>query len=357
MEEFEKQAEINVSPGQAFFTTNQFQIVPADQLGQTPSDEMELLPYCVTCKILRPPRSYHCRDCGVCIEVHDHHCPWMGTCIGKRNIRYFIMFLKFTAIHALITSILFGFFLVIVSWPFVKDRMDNAEKKEDCPTDGEDCKTEDNFKHNPMFDMIELGMHGICFGILLYCMFLACMLFPFGREIHDQVMQNLTTNEKLRKKWNAKQTNAVNNLITDKQKFRYFYLEKLPTSRIQRYHELKQTALQIAKDQHSIEHSGVGESSLHHPGGGGSINISMGFSFADNEIEPDVHRSIKKIQKDLLKQIDNYELLMSYGIDVEKAFPKSPKKTETRQLNDENPPVSPINSEGEEFAARPLLNS
>lgn len=49
--------------------------------------------------------------------------------------------------------------------------------------------------------------------------------------------------------------------------------------------------------------------------------MTIGFSFADNEVEPDVQRSVKKAQKDLLKSIDNLELLMSYGIDVTKAFP------------------------------------
>eukprot|EP00164_Ancoracysta_twista_P007387 GFYU01010476.1.p1 GENE.GFYU01010476.1~~GFYU01010476.1.p1 ORF type:complete len:315 (+),score=20.52 GFYU01010476.1:261-1205(+) len=47
--------------------------------------------FCKTCNNFRPPRASHCRDCGVCVERHDHHCPMMGTCIGSRNMRYFIL--------------------------------------------------------------------------------------------------------------------------------------------------------------------------------------------------------------------------------------------------------------------------
>ena len=65
-------------------------------------DKHNKLSYCQTCKILRPPRSFHCSSCGVCVEVHDHHCPWVGNCVGHRNIRYFIGFLLFTSLHAFV---------------------------------------------------------------------------------------------------------------------------------------------------------------------------------------------------------------------------------------------------------------
>jgi len=68
-----------------------------------PKKKHNKLSYCTTCEHLRPPRSFHCSQCGVCIEVHDHHCPWVGTCIGYRNLKYFIAFLFWTGMHGLVT--------------------------------------------------------------------------------------------------------------------------------------------------------------------------------------------------------------------------------------------------------------
>tara|TARA_B110000285_G_scaffold209425_1_gene250408 strand:- start:231 stop:788 length:558 start_codon:yes stop_codon:yes gene_type:complete len=54
--------------------------------------------YCSTCDIYRPPRAIHCGICNCCIERLDHHCPWLGTCIGKRNYKYFMIFIWCTAL-------------------------------------------------------------------------------------------------------------------------------------------------------------------------------------------------------------------------------------------------------------------
>ncbi|KAI7857885.1 DHHC palmitoyltransferase-domain-containing protein [Circinella umbellata] len=55
--------------------------------------EMVRLKYCDTCRLYRPPRASHCRQCNNCVENEDHHCIWLNNCVGKRNYRPFFIFI------------------------------------------------------------------------------------------------------------------------------------------------------------------------------------------------------------------------------------------------------------------------
>ena len=52
-------------------------------------------PWCAKCDNYKPVHTHHCSYCGTCVEGFDHHCPWMNNCVGKRNHKFFMLFLLY----------------------------------------------------------------------------------------------------------------------------------------------------------------------------------------------------------------------------------------------------------------------
>mmetsp|Transcript_4908 Transcript_4908/g.7272 ORF Transcript_4908/g.7272 Transcript_4908/m.7272 type:complete len:372 (+) Transcript_4908:182-1297(+) len=62
--------------------------------------------YCMSCKASVDSESKHCKLCNKCVLCFDHHCRWLNTCVGKRNYKYFFMFLTITPISILFSVVL-----------------------------------------------------------------------------------------------------------------------------------------------------------------------------------------------------------------------------------------------------------
>lgn len=117
----------------------------------------------------------------------------------------------------------------------------------------------------------------------------------------------MTTNEQIRKKWNAK--NREGNRarpIRCCDKFKFIYFGDLPVSRIKRYYELRQKAIDTARERaRRGSTSMISQSSFAASVGGGSAAGAGGFDFEDIELEGNLQKYLKAVQKGLLKEIDN----------------------------------------------------
>jgi hypothetical protein len=82
-------------------------VAPAAPAGaQVPQQAYKDYTYCSACKYLKPPRVHHCRICRTCVVDMDHHCPFINNCVGRANLRSFILFLFWTLVSATYVVIL-----------------------------------------------------------------------------------------------------------------------------------------------------------------------------------------------------------------------------------------------------------
>ncbi|XP_032337150.1 LOW QUALITY PROTEIN: palmitoyltransferase ZDHHC19 [Camelus ferus] len=68
------------------------------------------LQWCQKCCFHRPPRTYHCPWCNICVEDFDHHCKWVNNCIGHRNFRFFMLLVLSLCLYSgaiLVTCLIF----------------------------------------------------------------------------------------------------------------------------------------------------------------------------------------------------------------------------------------------------------
>jgi len=76
----------------------------------------------------------------------------------------------------------------------------------------------------------------LCYG----CMF-CVMLIGFSCYTNSLVLQNITSNENLRKRWNAR--HKTTNEASWCQKLKYYYFEQTTESKIQKYYDIMGSTL------------------------------------------------------------------------------------------------------------------
>ena len=94
----------------------------------------------------------------------------------------------------------------------------------------------------------EQTLHTLNLGLLVFTVCISLTLLCFAAGMNQLVLKNVTTNENIRKRWNASRSQS-DVQVTYWQRFKYFYMGRLAPSRIQSYFQLKRKAVAMAKEQ------------------------------------------------------------------------------------------------------------
>lgn len=74
---------------------------------------------CPYCKSLKAKSSYHCMVCNCCVKEFDHHCTWINNCIGKGNLKLFLLTLVFFILdfaYTMVISVIFIQYHTGIAW-------------------------------------------------------------------------------------------------------------------------------------------------------------------------------------------------------------------------------------------------
>ena len=140
--------------------------------------------FCSTCSIIRPTRSTHCSDCNNCVEKFDHHCPWVGNCTGKRNYKYFFIFL-------ILINILIVFLVIVSSVYIYKAIYDNISNNKNLP------------KNQQKENIISYALSEVSSFIYIIIYSAISLLFIVGLLFYHikLISKNITTKEDLKNYW------------------------------------------------------------------------------------------------------------------------------------------------------------
>lgn len=137
------------------------------------------------------------------VDVFDHHCPWVSNCIGKRNYRYFFVFVWITIFLSAFSSSLSISQVVLESYQTVNI---NSSINLNLNNLSNSTKTDFNFINGLLNAPVSAALAFLIFSLMLGVIFL-------GFYHITLVIRGLTTHEDIKNRFGGKSPFAQSSFL------------------------------------------------------------------------------------------------------------------------------------------------
>ncbi|KAJ3431732.1 palmitoyltransferase [Anaeramoeba flamelloides] len=145
---------------------------------------------CVTCKIMKPARSKHCKFLNKCVPRYDHYCSWLMNSIGEKNYRWFLLFLFSNSLMCCYGS--------YILFKFLYFQIEDEGLFTNTFYDEDGFEIETGFKFYLSF-LVYFHRRALLLFLLAFIMGLVVVGFFLFQFLF--IKSNITTNESYKKAW------------------------------------------------------------------------------------------------------------------------------------------------------------
>jgi len=129
----------------------------------------------------KPARSHHDSVTGRCIVKMDHFCPWVCNAVGIMNHKFFILFILYTFLTAIVSLALL--FIRVIRCGFYITKAESGHDNSTQQYTNDDSLDHHNYKYLGCDNISSPMVGGLAIVTVLFFFFTCCMLLEQGEAV------------------------------------------------------------------------------------------------------------------------------------------------------------------------------